>query len=138
MLAGFSDKRVERVNKASPHPPLQFWRKDPMKTRLRRFSSAQATHWTSLQVSTKLCLFLKEFSNLFSRPTKVRRTTSKLGISAARQRLRSVLWKDSKGHVRRRADSSVRKVWLDLGSASHDGSDDGNQPRIRICHLHIA
>lgn len=100
----FPDKRVERVSKEFLHPPHQFRQKVPTKTKSRPFSSAQDTHWTSLQVSKLFSPFFPPSLNptiVASRPTKVWRTATKLGIGAARQRLRSVLRKDSKRHVRR-------------------------------------
>ena len=35
-----------------------------------------------------------------------------------------VLWQDSQGYLRGRADSSLREVRQDLGSSSDDGSND--------------
>lgn len=49
--------------------------------------------------------------------------------------MRGLLRENSQGHVRGRVDSLVREMRSDLGPSADDGSNDGTQQRLRLCHL---
>lgn len=72
-----------------------------------------------------------------NRTTKVRRSASELGRWHPGQRVRGVLRQNTQRHVRRWADTAVRKVRQNLGPPPDDGPDDRHESRLRVRHLHL-